>query len=69
MKQHISVSIITTNKWKYFHLCSQVRDIIIIICPMRAKTCWKKRTFGMHTPTLKGLAYRLLATGKLELPI
>jgi hypothetical protein len=27
MKQHISVRIITTNKWKYFHLYSQVRDM------------------------------------------
>jgi len=27
MKQLISVGIITTNKWKYFHLFSQVRDM------------------------------------------
>jgi len=30
MKQHISVGIIATNKWKYFHLFRQVREMICI---------------------------------------
>jgi len=41
MKQHISVGIITTNKWKYFQLFSQFRDMFFfVLCKVRSQFHW-----------------------------